>query len=174
MNINKINHEKLLILVLLSLTLIFIFWIIPKSIIDPENFGIKDGLPPSFSAYLVGWLILSTLIFQYINGIIFNKNNDLQNDTLLFSREVFKRSLNIILVCLLYSFLFIEYLGFYLGSFIFIIILSFLLGEKRFFILSLFPTLLIFFVYLGFNMGFSIFLPEGKILELIFDGILVN
>ena len=91
-----------------------------------------------------------------------------------FSRQVFKRSLNIILVCLLYSFFFIEYLGFYLGSFIFIIILSVLLGEKRFFILSLFPTLLIFFVYLGFNMGFSIFLPEGKILELIFDGILVN
>jgi len=75
---------------------------------------------------------------------------------------------------LVYSFLFIEYLGFYLGSFIFIIILSLLLGEKRFFILSLFPTFLIFFVYVGFNLGFSIFLPEGKILEQILESILVN
>ena len=174
MKINKINHEKLLILGFFGLTLFFIFWIIPKSIIDPLNFGIKDGLPPSFSAYLVGFLIFFTLIFQYINGIILKKNNDFQNESLFFSREIFKRSLNIIIVCLVYSFLFIEYLGFYLGSFIFVIILSLLLGEKRFFILSLFPTFLIFFVYVGFNLGFSIFLPEGKILEQILESILVN
>jgi len=68
----------------------------------------------------------------------------------------------------------IENLGFYLGSFIFVIILSFLLGEKRFFILCLFPTLLILFVYVGFKMGFSIFLPEGKILEQVFENVLVN
>ena len=140
MNINKINHEKFLILGLLILTLFFIFWIIPNSIEDPENFGIKDGLPPSFSAYLVGFLTFFTLLFQYITGVFLIKN-----DTLFFSREVFKRSFKIILVCLLYSFIFIENLGFYLGSFIFVIILSFLLGEKRFFILCLFPTLLITF-----------------------------
>ena len=38
MKINKINHEKLLILGFFSLTLFFIFWIIPKSIIDPDKF----------------------------------------------------------------------------------------------------------------------------------------
>ena len=174
MNINKINHEKFLILGLLILTLFFIFWIIPNSIEDPENFGIKDGLPPSFSAYLVGFLTFFTLLFQYITGVILIKNDDIKNDILFFSREVFKRSFKIILVCLLYSFIFIENLGFYLGSFIFVIILSFLLGEKRFFILCLFPTLLILFVYFGFKVGFSIFLPEGKILEQIFESVLVN
>ena len=50
MNINKNYHEKLLILFLFVSNLFFIFWIIPKSIIDPEGFGLRDGLPPSFSA----------------------------------------------------------------------------------------------------------------------------
>ena len=90
MNINKINHEKFLILGLLSLTLFFIFWIIPNSIVDPENFGIKDGLPPSFSAYLVGFLTFFTLVFQYINGIILIKNNDIKNDTLFFQERFLK------------------------------------------------------------------------------------
>jgi len=174
MNFNKINHEKLLIIGLLCLTLFFVFWVIPNSIIDPENFGIKDGLPPSFAAYLVGLLTLFTLAFQFINIFILKKNNNVRSGIDIFSKKNLSRSFNIILICLLYSFLFIEYLGFYLGSFIFIIILSLLLGEKRFFILSLFPTFLIFFVYVGFNLGFSIFLPEGKILEQILESILVN
>ena len=74
MNFNKINHEKLLIIGLLCLTLFFVFWVIPNSIIDPENFGIKDGLPPSFAAYLVSLLTLFTLAFQFINIFILKKN----------------------------------------------------------------------------------------------------
>ena len=90
MKINKINHEKLLILGFFGLTLFFIFWIIPKSIIDPLNFGIKDGLPPSFSAYLVGFLIFFTLIFQYINGIILKKIMIFKMNP-FFSQEKFSR-----------------------------------------------------------------------------------
>ena len=172
MNFNKINHEKLLIIGLLCLTLFFVFWVIPNSIIDPENFGIKDGLPPSFAAYLVGLLTLFTLAFQFINIFILKKNNNVRSDIDIFSKKNLSRSFNIILICLLYSFLFIEYLGFYLGSFIFIIVLSFILGEKRVLILSAFSTFLVLFIYVGFNIGFNIFLPESKILTQVFEGIL--
>ena len=172
MNFNKINHEKLLIIGLLCLTLFFVFWVIPNSIIDPENFGIKDGLPPSFAAYLVGLLTLFTLAFQFINIFIFKKNNNVRSGIDIFSKKNFSRSFNIILICLLYSFLFIEYLGFYLGSFIFIIVLSFILGEKRVLILSIFSIFLVLFIYVGFNIGFNIFLPESKILKQVFEGIL--
>jgi len=172
MNFNKINHEKLLIIGLLCLTLFFVFWVIPNSIIDPENFGIKDGLPPSFAAYLVGLLTLFTLAFQFINIFIFKKNNNVRSGIDIFSKKNLSRSFNIILICLLYSFLFIEYLGFYLGSFIFIIVLSFILGEKRVLILSIFSTFLVLFIYVGFNIGFNIFLPESKILKQVFEGIL--
>ena len=172
MSLNKINHEKLLILGLLCLTFFFIFWVIPNSVIDPENFGIKDGLPPSFTPYLVGLLTFFTLFFQYINRFIFKTNNDVETKIPVFSKNIFNRSSYIILICLLYSFLFIEYLGFYLGSFIFIFILSFILGEKRILILSLFSTFLILFIYVGFNVGFNIFLPESRILEQVFEGIL--
>ena len=172
MNFNKINHEKLLIIGLLCLTLFFVFWVIPNSIIDPENFGIKDGLPPSFAAYLVGLLTLFTLAFQFINIFILKKNNNVRSGIDIFSKKNLSRSFNIILICLLYSFLFIEYLGFYLGSFIFIIVLSFILGEKRVLILSIFSTFLVLFIYVGFNIGFNIFLPESKILKQVFEGIL--
>jgi len=50
--------------------------------------------------------------------------------------------------------------------------LSFILGEKRILILSLFSTFLILFIYVGFNVGFNIFLPESRILEQVFEGIL--
>ena len=172
MNFNKINHEKLLIIGLLCLTLFFVFWVIPNSIIDPENFGIKDGLPPSFAAYLVGLLTLFTLAFQFINIFILKKNNNVRSGIDIFSKKNLSRPFNIILICLLYSFLFIEYLGFYLGSFIFIIVLSFILGEKRVLILSIFSTFLVLFIYVGFNIGFNIFLPESKILKQVFEGIL--
>ena len=172
MNFNKINHEKLLIIGLLCLTLFFVFWVVPNSIIDPENFGIKDGLPPSFAAYLVGLLTLFTLAFQFINIFILKKNNNVRSGIDIFSKKNLSRSFNIILICLLYSFLFIEYLGFYLGSFIFIIVLSFILGEKRVLILSIFATFLVLFIYVGFNIGFNIFLPESKILKQVFEGIL--
>ena len=172
MNFNKINHEKLLIIGLLCLNLFFVFWVIPNSIIDPENFGIKDGLPPSFAAYLVGLLTLFTLAFQFINIFIFKKNKNVRSGLDIFSKKNLSRSFNIILICLLYSFLFIEYLGFYLGSFIFIIVLSFILGEKRVLILSIFSTFLVLFIYVGFNIGFNIFLPESKILKQVFEGIL--
>ena len=172
MNFNKINHEKLLIIGLLCLTLFFVFWVIPNSIIDPENFGIKDGFPPSFGAYLVGLLTLFTLAFQFINIFILKKNNNVRSGIDIFSKKNLSRSFNIILICLLYSFLFIEYLGFYLGSFIFIIVLSFILGEKRVLILSAFSTFLVLFIYVGFNIDFNIFLPESKILKQVFEGIL--
>lgn len=172
MNFNKINHEKLLIIGLLCLNLFFVFWVIPNSIIDPENFGIKDGLPPSFTAYLVGLLTFFTLAFQFINIFFFKKNNNVRNGIDIFSKKNLSRSFNIILICLLYCFLFIEYLGFYLGSFIFIIVLGFILGEKRVLILSIFSTFLVLFIYVGFNIGFNIFLPESKILKQVLEGIL--
>ena len=57
MIINKNFHEKSLILILLSITLFFIFWIIPESIEDPENFGLQDGLNPSFALILLVFLL---------------------------------------------------------------------------------------------------------------------
>ena len=44
---------------------------VKKLLQEEENFGIKDGLPPSFTAYLVGLLTFSTLAFQFINIFFF-------------------------------------------------------------------------------------------------------
>ena len=164
MIINKNFHEKTLILILLGITLSFIFWIIPESIEDPENFGLQDGLNPSFAPYLVGFFAFFTLVFEYVKNHILNPKARSASEKNSFSKEVFYRILKIIILCLFYSLFLIETLGFYLSSLIFISLLSFFLGEKRILILFLFPTLLILVVFLGFELGFNIFLPEGIIL----------
>ena len=69
MIINKNFHEKSLILILLSITLFFIFWIIPESIEDPENFGLQDGLNPSFAPYLIGFFAFFTLKIFFSIGL---------------------------------------------------------------------------------------------------------
>ena len=78
MIINKNFHEKSLILILLCITLFFIFWIIPESIEDPENFGLQDGLNPSFAPYLIGFFAFFTLVFEYVKNYILNPKTDLQ------------------------------------------------------------------------------------------------
>ena len=164
MIINKNFHEKSLILILLSITLFFVFWIIPESIEDPENFGLKDGLNPSFAPYLIGFFAFFTLVFEYVKHYILNPKIGFSSEKISFSKEVFYRIIKIIIVCLFYSFFLIETLGFYLASLIFITLLSFFLGEKRILILFFFPILLMSVVFVSFEIGFNIFLPQGIIL----------
>ncbi len=169
MIIKKNFHEKSLILILLSITLFFIFWIIPESIEDPDDFGLQDGLKPSFSPYLIGFLALFILVFEYINSYLFNRKADFENEDLSFSKDIFDRVIKIIFVCLLYSLFLIDVLGFYLASLIFAFILSFFLGEKRLLILIFFPTILVSVVFVGFEIGFNIFLPEGILLPNLYN-----
>jgi hypothetical protein len=86
MIINKNFHEKSLILILLSITLSFIFWIIPESIEDPENFGLQDGLNPSFAPYLIGFVAFFTLVFEYVKNYLFNPKARLVSEKISFSK----------------------------------------------------------------------------------------
>ena len=93
MIINKNFHEKSLILILLSITLSFIFWIIPESIEDPENFGLQDGLNPSFAPYLVGFFAFFTLVFEYFKNHIFNPKARFGSEKISFSFPGFQPSM---------------------------------------------------------------------------------
>ena len=70
MIINKNFHEKIFNFNFIEYYSIFIFWIIPESIEDPENFGLQDGLNPSFAPYLIGFLLFFTLVFEYVKNHI--------------------------------------------------------------------------------------------------------
>ena len=78
------------------------------------------------------------------------------------------RSKKIISSCLIYSFLLVPNTGFYFGSIIFIITLSFLMGERRVSILTVVPLIVMLFIFLGFEKGFQIFLPEDIFFKNIF------
>tara|TARA_B110000467_G_C18333032_1_gene494947 strand:+ start:967 stop:1491 length:525 start_codon:yes stop_codon:yes gene_type:complete len=170
MNNVKTFNEGSLILVLLSLTLFFNFWVVPFGVADPENFGYEDGLAPSFAVYLVGILALVTLMYQFIKVFIFKINKVTNSNTKLNSFEVLSitRSKKIISSCLIYSFLLVPNIGFYFGSIIFIITLSVLMGERRVSILTVVPLIVMLFIFLGFEKGFQIFLPEDIFFKNIF------
>ena len=50
--------------ILLLADVLFYFLIIPGSIVDPDNFGLDEGLPPSFSPRLVAALIAVLISFR--------------------------------------------------------------------------------------------------------------
>jgi hypothetical protein len=87
-NVKKLN-EGSLILVLLTLTLFFNFWVVPFGVTDPENFGYKDGLAPSFAVYVVGILAFLTLIYQFIKVFIFKINKVTNSNAKLNSFNIY-------------------------------------------------------------------------------------
>ena len=119
---------------------------------------------PFTSTEVIGFVAFFTLVFVYVKNYLFNPKARFASEKISFSKEFFYRSIKIIFVCVIYSFFLIETLGFYLASLIFITLLSFLLGEKRILILFFFPILLMTVVFVSFEIGFNIFLPEGIIL----------
>ena len=64
--------EMLQVVVLLVIDGLFYWLVIPAGIVDPQGFGIDEGLPPSFSARLVavvaGALLLGRLAQLLVRG----------------------------------------------------------------------------------------------------------
>ena len=71
---SKRSSEIRLLFALLLFIAFFTIWIIPNSVEDPEGFGYAQGLPPSFSVYLIAFLAAFTLLLRLIK--VFRSTND--------------------------------------------------------------------------------------------------
>jgi hypothetical protein len=172
------STEIRLLLILLAVIAVFTFWVIPASVEDPEGFGYAQGLAPSFSVYVVAAFAAITLLlrlfrvmrdgpqkFQPSAEAAQGEDANTVDDDVNGRR----RSWKIIGSCLLFAFILVPYVGFYLSSFAFVVFLAITMGEQRPLVLVILPLLLLVGIYFAFELGFTIALPRGEILPLIFD-----
>lgn len=157
------HREALLLIALLAGVAGTVFWVVPASVDDPEGFGYAQGLPPSFTVYLVallgGVVMLVRLLRLWRNPRLDVVEVDAGE------RRLGSQALWIIVVCLLFAFLLIPKVGFYPSSLLFIVTASLILGERRPLFLTAPPILVTGGLYLAFEHAFSIFLPRGDWVE---------
>jgi hypothetical protein len=166
------TFELRLIFVFLALVAVFVLWVIPVSIEDPEGFGYYQGLAPSFSVYLVAAMAALTLIVRLFRVLLLGENEGDASAPESEAEETSKfhlRSGLIIGACLIFAFLGIQFFGFYLSSFVFVIVLAFLMGEQRPMVLGSVALVLVAGIFAAFELGFTILLPRGELTQPLLD-----
>jgi hypothetical protein len=165
------NAELRLIAVLLVIVAVFIFWIIPASIVDPENFGYAQGLAPSFTVYLVAAMATLTLLIRLFKILVFKTGNvaaQTEPESSADDASVFGyRTGLIFLACIIFAFFGIRYFGFYISGFVFVSFMAFLLGERRPLMLGMVAGALMIGIYAAFELGFKIVLPVGELIQYV-------
>jgi hypothetical protein len=169
------SFEPRLLAVLLACVAVFTLWVVPASVVDPEGFGYAQGLAPSFCVYLVAALAAGILVLRLVrvlrgvddDSIIGPDAHDTEEDGEAPASRA--RSGVIIGSCLVFAFLLIPYAGFYVSSFAFVVFLAVTMGEQRAAVLILLQALLIAGIYVGFELGFTIVLPRGELMQPLLD-----
>ena len=163
------HREALLLALMLAGVAGFVLWVVPASVEDPEGFGYAQGLPPSFTVYLVALLGGAVMLVRLLR---LWRNPDLS----VVEAEAGEpghgsRAASIIGVCLLFALLLIPNLGFYPASLLFIVVASLILGERRpLFLIA--PTIVVTGgLFLAFEYAFNIFLPRGHWIEPLLAGL---
>jgi tetrahydromethanopterin S-methyltransferase subunit F len=150
--------------ILLIVVAVFYNFIIPYSIIDPEGFGLDQGLPPSFSSKLVSGIAVIIMLFRLGNLIITpsigSEKIIIENDYGL-SSGLPMRGLMGMAAAVVFSQLLIPVLGFYIASVLLLIGMLKILGEKSIIKLVFIPLLVVAGVWLLFAQLLSIRLPSS-------------
>ena len=150
--------------ILLIVVAVFYNFIIPYSIIDPEGFGLDQGLPPSFSPKLVSGLAVIIMLFRLVKLII-NPSVDSEKATLetddKLSHVLPVRGLMGMAAALVFSQLLIPVLGFYIASILLLVGMLKILGEKSIMKIIFVPFLVVAGVWLLFAQLLSIRLPSS-------------
>ena len=150
--------------ILLIVVAVFYNFIIPYSIIDPKDFGLDQGLPPSFSPKLVSGIAVVILLFR-LGKLIMNPSVDsgkiiIDNDDGL-SNGLPVRGLMGMTAAVVFSQLLIPVLGFYFASVLLLVGMLKILGEKSIMKLVFVPLLVVAGVWLLFAQLLSIRLPSS-------------
>ncbi|MBT5266869.1 MAG: hypothetical protein HOL85_18675 [Rhodospirillaceae bacterium] len=163
------------LLALLGLDAVFYFVVIPAGIVDPDGFGIDQGLPPSFSARLVAILAAALmilrcgqLIFMKTNaeGAIASSGGDVPGSELDLdqpSEGLATRSLAGMAAALIFAFAIVPAIGFFPAGYVLLMILLRVLGETRPVKLLLPPAMVMVLVWVLFEQLLSIRMPVGML-----------
>jgi hypothetical protein len=153
--------------VLLVLDGVFYFLVIPAGIVDPDGFGVDDGLPPSFAARLVAVLLAGLMLVRLARML---GGGDRDDDAVSGAPNpeaggepvrISLRSVAGMGAALLFAGVAMPQLGFLLGGAVFLAVLLAVMGERRPTRLVVYPALVMFLVWLLFEQLLSIRLPVG-------------
>ncbi len=149
---------------LLIAVAVFYNFIIPYSVIDPEGFGLDQGLPPSFSPKLVSGLAVVIMLLR-LGKLIISPSVDSEKITLEtedgLSSGLPVRGLMGMAAAVVFSQLLIPVLGFYIASILLLIGVLKILGEKSIIKLIFVPLLVVAGVWFLFAQLLSIRLPSS-------------
>lgn len=161
------------LLALLGLDAVFYFVVIPTGIIDPEGFGLDQGLPPSFSARLVAILAAGLMILRCVQ-LMFLKTNaedamaspgggapELNLDPP--SEGLPTRSLAGMAAALVFAYMIVPTIGFFPAGYVLLMVLLRVLGEIRPMKLLVPPAMVMALVWVLFEQLLSIRMPVGML-----------
>jgi len=152
--------------ILLLADMLFYFLIIPGSIVDPDNFGLNEGLPPSFSPRLVAALIAVLIIYRAAQ-LFFGSSASLSDSALDSENEAQValpvRAMLGMAAGLLFATVLIPLVGFFVAGAVLLVTLLWVLGEKRLTRLTAFPAIVMLLIWGLFGQLLSLRLPLGML-----------
>ena len=163
------------LLALLALDAVFYFVVIPTGIIDPDGFGLDQGLPPSFSARLVAILAAGLMLLR-CGQLMFLKTSaedamaspggdapEIGLDLDPPSEGLPTRSLAGMAAALIFAFVIVPAIGFFPAGYVLLMVLLRVLGETRPVKLLLPPAMVMALVWVLFEQLLSIRMPVGML-----------
>ena len=166
---SALRSEALLLAIILAADAVFFFFLIPVGIIDPDGFGLNEGLPPSFSAKVVAGLIALVVLIRVARlardpGLpaadAKNAAEDAASETESVPETGWRTTLGAG-TALVFAFAAAPLLGYYIASFFLIAILMRAMGETRWLRLLGQPAIVVGMIWILFDNIFSIRLPVG-------------
>ena len=153
--------------VLLLADCFFYFVVIPTSIVDPENFGLEQGLPPSFSPRLVAALMAGVLLLRaaqlLLRGTAAQADEDPRDGDIEPQAGLPVRALIGMTASLFFATVLIPIAGFFLAGAVLLLVLLWVLGEKRLTRLATLPAIVMLLIWGLFSQLLSLRLPLGML-----------
>lgn len=152
----KINLDSILGVLLLFISLFFIFYLVPNHIEAPRDVD-NIMMSPRFIPLVTGWSIFILSIFLFIQGVRHPK----EGEKILFFDTSIIRWLLMLSTFIIYTFLF-EYLGAIASAFIAsacLLLANYINKISIYFLMLVFPVI----IYLLFVYLLNVPLPVGDI-----------
>lgn len=158
----RARGEIALLAFLLLADVMFYFVVIPAGIADPDDFGLDQGLPPSFSARVAAILMAVIMAIRLVHLLrapaVAQAANEASGS---HESENALRNVGGIAAALVFAFGLVPVLGYYLGGVCMVATLIAVMGERRWPYLLWQPAAVMGFIWLLFDQVFSIELPIG-------------
>lgn len=168
MHLTEHKPELAQLALLMALDAVFYFAVIPAGIVDPEGFGMDEGLPPSFSARLVAALAALLMLGRAARLVLMGASTPASGDEAGESGggepvAITERSLLAIGATLVFALVLVPQLGFFVAGALLMPCLLLVMGEIRISRLVLYPAGVLALVWLLFERLLSVRLPPGAL-----------